>query len=960
MQHVQDQPVDAYHPFSPESPLTSSLFAATSAIDDLTRSLADFSRVSTPEPHTVLTCCCAREDCEYTKAWLVVKSKLENRLILAAEVGQALLQRHEAYIRRVQSEDQELQPPTTDVLADSREIDPSSQQELEARVGELVKENAVLEKRFHQALINNEVAESTNKLMSQELQEARVIVGRLSTEHARFVGWDTRVRNLTQEKDDLQQERDNESSRARIAEARLVAMNEKCSKLRSQVHKLQEDLERQYLHRSELSEEILQDTRVRIEQIQHAHSGRVSLTEDDEVTKILQSLVADNEALQKSNVELQTLLADSRESIQALQQEAEEQRAFMKQPSSRAEPPSLRHRYTHSNSSLLGRDQLQPPSPVSYHGTASGSASPLSFSYSIRGKHPIKRPASAEPRFHRGLEPLSPDTSRGPASPNEALPPLDINIDDREGGMARLSPEKPRAQKPLLLLTRSRGVQTAPWIGMLSPLPSNFGEHPSFSTSSHDAHSDSSSMADNPSTLSILLDRIAQLFNRIAQADALTLTIRLKRQHLLGADVSHLSRTTVEAILSDVTNLRTQYRSFLEDDKAVSSCTRKDLRALFKLFRDVFQELGTIRVTLNDIILDPSLAPRIREIAMNPTKAETAETGHDVPLSLAPGWMAPLTKLFRAPADKDKEKRSFTPLVRTGSKGATKRTPRLVPKIAPATSASTTTVNVEFSGTGVGRAITSTGTFTPGPGQDTDSHQASIRLSNSNRNVSQSVMGIFAGAPRPDSSADPWIVVPKAGTKFRPKTPSALSGKVDNDYMSTSQARTIRGLSRRVDAIIDNKSTMQEGASADPTLLERTLRRRGLSDSSIHTSFLTDGEVTGRPVSGQSDAEHQIERDPQTVLQAFSRKGNDLRIAASAVAGPPISSHLSESSSAGRSGLIPHDIPPRALPSRMASMIPDLSTWGTVGYGIHALDEEALYAGTSRQEPLRRPWHREI
>ena len=84
MQHVQEQPADTYHPSSPESPLTSSLFAATSAIDDLTRSLADFSRVSTPEPHTVLSCCCAREDCEYTKAWLVVKSKLENRLILAA------------------------------------------------------------------------------------------------------------------------------------------------------------------------------------------------------------------------------------------------------------------------------------------------------------------------------------------------------------------------------------------------------------------------------------------------------------------------------------------------------------------------------------------------------------------------------------------------------------------------------------------------------------------------------------------------------------------------------------------------------------------------------------------------------------------------------------------------------------------------------------------------------------
>ena len=82
----------------------------------------------------------------------------------------------------------------------------------------------------------------------------------------------------------------------------------------------------------------------------------MSLTEDDEVTKILQSLVADNEALQKSNVELQTLLADSRESIQALQQEAEERRAFMKQPSSRGKLAPL--------SSVVGCAQIVSSSRV--------------------------------------------------------------------------------------------------------------------------------------------------------------------------------------------------------------------------------------------------------------------------------------------------------------------------------------------------------------------------------------------------------------------------------------------------------------------------------------------------------------------------------------------------------------------------------------------------------------------
>ena len=40
--------------------------------------------------------------------------------------------------------------------------------------------------------------------------------------------------------------------------------------------------------------------------------------------KLLESLVADKEALRKSNVELQGLLSDSREALQVLQEEAGE------------------------------------------------------------------------------------------------------------------------------------------------------------------------------------------------------------------------------------------------------------------------------------------------------------------------------------------------------------------------------------------------------------------------------------------------------------------------------------------------------------------------------------------------------------------------------------------------------------------------------------------------------------
>lgn len=69
----------------PSSPSSRSYLDASSAIDDLTRSLTDYSRVSTPEPPSHASdCSCNTNDSEYTKAWMAVKTKLESRLVLSA------------------------------------------------------------------------------------------------------------------------------------------------------------------------------------------------------------------------------------------------------------------------------------------------------------------------------------------------------------------------------------------------------------------------------------------------------------------------------------------------------------------------------------------------------------------------------------------------------------------------------------------------------------------------------------------------------------------------------------------------------------------------------------------------------------------------------------------------------------------------------------------------------------
>jgi hypothetical protein len=50
------------------------------------------------------------------------------------------------------------------------------------------------------------------------------------------------------------------------------------------------------------------------------------MAEEAELTKVLESLVDDNERFKRDNAELQILLAQSREDVHALQEQVEEQR----------------------------------------------------------------------------------------------------------------------------------------------------------------------------------------------------------------------------------------------------------------------------------------------------------------------------------------------------------------------------------------------------------------------------------------------------------------------------------------------------------------------------------------------------------------------------------------------------------------------------------------------------------
>ncbi|KAJ4479042.1 hypothetical protein J3R30DRAFT_3702071 [Lentinula aciculospora] len=939
-------------PITPETPSANTLDELTNTIDDLTLALNNFSRVPSPEPPSLMSCCCQREECDNFKAWQAIKSKLENRLILSAEIGQALLQRHEAYVRRHEN-------------CSLNEGHSCNGEDGDIRLSELIKEKHALEKRLTQALVNNEVTEVSSKTLLQELQEARTMISRLSASHAKSIGWETRLSSVMRERDDMQQERDFESQRARLAESRFAALKDKTSKLHSEVRRLQDELEQKRLLRMESTASLLQDARSRIQTL-HATLGSPSTSESAEFTKVLESLVNDNEGLKRDNAELQTLLAESRDDLHALQQEVEEQRAnmLMKSPRSHAGTPLHSH---------FGR---------SHH--HSGSVPSSSMKEHIAPMY--RRESSVERKGFRPLEPLTPDTltrelpplspggsdSRSTYGQHSNAPPTPsfYQIEfDGESATGLASPEKTRSHRPLFLLTRSCAVQTDPLpANPLAPSPMPTSPAPSLpipTPSPHDPRSESSSFSESTaSNMGTLIERMVALLGRMSQADALTLTNRLKRQHLRGADVGHISRNTVNGIINDISTLRTHFRHLLEEEHLVTICTRKDLRALFKLFRELFMEMGTMRVTLNDVILDPSIAGRVSELALDPTKME-GERNKDGPGSNS--WMAPISKLFGSStgtrADTVGVERAISPsttassgLGRASSNRASSRPQRFVPKLQPALSASATTVNVEFS-SGVGRSVASSSTAPAGPSRQ-DSGVVTMADAGSS-----SIMGIFAGAPQP--SPDPWVVVPKGprrvqSTLYNSEFPVVFHRpEFDNAELNSNY------LSRNVDAVIDEQNArlpmVDESAHGEEEdvitpLVQRRLRRRGLSDSSIHSTYTSQADES---MSSQGTSTLPLETawpSKGSVLQALSRKVQSFK---SGIADVLPSSYDDRRQSSGVGSRPESTSSSRAVSkSGLGGFMPDISTWAAAESINSNMADSLMAVGSPPREESSMMRHR--
>lgn len=375
-------------------------------------------------------------------------------------------------------------------------------------------------------------------------------------------------------------------------------------------------------------------------------------------------------------------------------------------------------------------------------------------------------------------------------------------------------------RRTLLLLSRSMGVQTdpipvipeesprverkarrsevdspskSPLAGVKSPVDHS-------ETSSLHSHDRRTSLSGPAPSVSELVDFLTKVLTRVRGVEIGTLNRRLKKQNL-PSDVGHVSRSTISTLQTEISGMRHRFRTLLDQ----SAISRKEFGLLLALLREVFSDLLDLQLTVNNVTLDPKLAKKLRREAFEEERKEE-------PVSTFWGIAAPITNYFSAPKAPEPPQPPASPSKRQ----QLARSTRTAPKLPASTVASTASVTVGFGPSVVHRDLPSGDVFTDDRLRSVSAPM--VRPRDSSRNLK----GIFAGS-------QPGAAVP--GSLGRP--PIASSRHFGS--LRSASERPPR-LSTIVDAVLD---PAKESVVEEP-LLQRRLRPRGLSDSSVHSTVILD------------------------------------------------------------------------------------------------------------------------
>ncbi|SGY69710.1 BQ5605_C004g03052 [Microbotryum silenes-dioicae] len=400
-----------------------------------------------------------------------------------------------------------------------------------------------------------------------------------------------------------------------------------------------------------------------------------------------------------------------------------------------------------------------------------------------------------------------------------------------------------------------------------------------------------SSMEMRTAALSGLIDHATRLFTRIQAADIASQENRLKKQHLSG-DVRHVALANMKTLVSrngmhqvhDIEELRAHFRRVLERERSgagrdamaskapgdvastESMVLRRDFVALVKLFRDLLFELSRLRTLVNRVEVEPHLATNLRELD-DPSVIDLVQGRLATPTSSS--FLSPLSRFIPSalmPGSEASASTGAPPTLaapgRKASPAAPIPTTRPAPKQSGVSAVSSATVEVEFGKGGAVRRAAQTDR--PGeeetgveanasPSSAISAHAQGTSGRRTGSQVKRDLNSIFAGAsnvPPPSSKpSEPWRLLSRGNPANSTSTSVAGSYNPFNRLLASYRPAMSSTTNAVLDSIPHAPGPKEEGAAPMPTLLERQLRPRGLSDSSIRSTFVAHANPHHRILS---------------------------------------------------------------------------------------------------------------
>ncbi|ESZ90362.1 hypothetical protein SBOR_9253 [Sclerotinia borealis F-4128] len=283
--------------------------------------LIDHIPQSNEQQRSTPTCCCGRKDCAYLVHNGEVLDKLEGDVTLAAQMGQALLERHEHYMVDAERERAKMTAKIEQLEVDKRE--------LEVRNEKTIEENKGLLDQLDGMNSSFEESELRIKLLETTLQSTHTEMKRLETLASRTNQLEKDLAILEEEQHTLRNTIIHSEAEERTALLRWKRAERGLCDLQDQLERIErearEEKERHVeilgrIERQRTVERELDTAACRLKGAAAITTGRTKHG-TSVVSHFVKDILQDNANLQLGIVELRDLLMNSNDEVQILREQ---------------------------------------------------------------------------------------------------------------------------------------------------------------------------------------------------------------------------------------------------------------------------------------------------------------------------------------------------------------------------------------------------------------------------------------------------------------------------------------------------------------------------------------------------------------------------------------------------------------------------------------------------------------